>query len=372
MELKEKLTLILLVHDNTSMPKRWIKYASYIKLPYKILIADGGASNIFKDFIQQNSQKLNLDIEYFKYKHEKEFSDFYYKSNDILKKVKTQYVCMCSDDDFLLPTGVQKTIEFLDNHKEYSSARGEMLGIKFENNKNHKYIYGSDFKIFTSSQVSSSLNFEDLQIRLWHQLKNYQLTYYDIHRTDHLQFAYEKLTLKNPTAYILHEIVTSGFTVLKGKVFRGNYPYLIKDHGPTGITANEKKIKFYLDWLTKTKWGFEFNLIIESFIKYIKDNGYVIDKKYDLHFAHLKFLRKNLVSNFYKNDPLIIRVFIYLISRIEMIYNFKTLYQKIILVLRQKFSAIVVKEKIIIKNKKKAETNDDFNKLILFLKEKIN
>ena len=371
MKLENKLTLILLVHDNTSMPKRWVKYSSYIKIPYKIFIADGGATNDFKEFIQQNFQKLNLDIEYFKYNHEKNFQDFYNKSNDILKKVKTPYVCMCSDDDFILFEGFQKTIKFLDNHKEYSSARGEMMGIKF-NKKKHGYGHSQDFTIFHSSQIPSNLDSKNLQIRLWHQLKNYQPTYYDIHRTKYLQFAYKKLKLKNPTAYILHEIITSGFTVLKGKVFRGNYPYLIKEHGLTGITANENKIKFYLDWLTKTKWGFEYNLIIDSFIKYIKDKGHVIDKKYDLHSAHIKFLRKILISNLYKNDRLIIRLFIYLTTRIELICNFKTLYQKIVLILIQKISAIAVKERNTIKNKKKVQANDDFNKLILFLKKKTN
>ena len=95
MKLENKLTLILLVHDNTSMPKRWVKYSSYIEIPYKIFIADGGATNDFKEFIQQNFKKLNLDIEYFKYNHEKNFQDFYNKSNDILNECECVNRCSC-------------------------------------------------------------------------------------------------------------------------------------------------------------------------------------------------------------------------------------------------------------------------------------
>ena len=242
MNYHKHLTLILLVHDNIEFPKRWIEYSSFIKLPYKIFIADGGKSSLFNDYINQNLDKLNLDIEFFKYSHEKSFSDFYKKSNDILSKVKTAYVAICSDDDFILPLGLEKSIKFLEENKAYSSARGEMLGIFFQNYLNKDYTYGEDYEILNSAATSFSLEDRSCERRLLTHLEHYQITYYDIHRTKYLQFAYQKLLELNPTTYILAEIITSGFTVMQGKVYRNNFPFMIKDHGPSGITYNEKKV----------------------------------------------------------------------------------------------------------------------------------
>ena len=46
MNYQNNLTLILLVHDNTKFPERWIEYANFIKLPYKIYIGENTNSKI--------------------------------------------------------------------------------------------------------------------------------------------------------------------------------------------------------------------------------------------------------------------------------------------------------------------------------------
>ena len=368
MDYRKYLTLILLVHDNIDYPKRWIRYASFINLPYKIFIADGGKSSLFNDYINQNLNKLNLDIEFFKYNHEKNFNDYYKKSNDILSKVKTTYVAICSDDDFVLPLGIEKAIKFLEENKEYSSARGEMLGVFFQKYLNKENTYGEYYEILNSRKNSFSLDEKSCEIRLLAQLENYQLTYYDIHRTTFLQYAYEKLLKLNPTAYILAEIITSGFTVLQGKVYRNNFPFMIKDQGPSGITYNEKEITSTLDWLTKTRWGFEYNQIIHCFDEFIKEKkGNKINKK-KLHFAHIKFLRKNLIRNLYHKDIFFIKATMYVACRLYLILNLKFLFSKLNLIIKQKFNKIVIKKNKIIKNKSYVNSNKDLKNFVNFIK----
>ena len=367
----KKLTLILLVHDNIEFPKRWIEYASFINLPYKIFIADGGKTTLFNDYINQNLDKLNLDIEFFKYNHEKNFSDYYKKSNDILSKVKTTYVAICSDDDFVLPLGIEKTIKFLEENESYSSARGEMLGVFFQNYLNKDYTYGEDYEILNSATTSFSLEEKNCKKRLLTQLENYQPTYYDIHRTKYLQYAYKKLLELNPTAYILSEIITSGFTVLQGKVHRNNFPFMIKDHGPSGITYNEKKITSTLDWLTKTQWGLEYNQMIHSFIEFIKVKiGDTINENNNLHFAHIKFHRKSLIRNLYYKDTFLMKAIIYVVSRLDLIFNIRSLFSKFNLITKQKFNKMIVKKNFIIKNKSYVDTNKDLNNFVNFIKKK--
>lgn len=372
MNYHKHLTLILLVHDNIEFPKRWIEYASFINLPYKIFIADGGKTTLFNDYINQNLDKLNLDIEFFKYDHEKNFSDYYKKSNDILSKVKTTYVAICSDDDFVLPLGIEKTIKFLEENELYSSARGEMLGVFFQNYLNKDYTYGEDYKILNSAKNSFSLKEKSCQRRLLTHLEHYQPTYYDIHRTTYLQFAYKKLLELNPTSYILAEIITSGFTVMQGKVYRSNFPFMIKDHGPSGITYNEKKITSNLDWLTKTQWGFEYNQIIHSFEEFIKaKEGDTINKNNNLHFAHIKFQRNAIIRNLYHKDPFFIKATMYVASRLDLVFNVKLLLSKLNLIIKQKFYKIKVKKNLIVKNKSYVSSNNDFINFVNFIKKKI-
>ena len=199
-------------------------------------------------------------------------------------------------------------------------------------------------------------------------MSDYQPTYFDIHKTKHLQFAYKKLILLNPTSHILHEIITSGFTTLQGKVYRGSFPYLVRDHGPSGITHNEKKYLVYLDWLTKSNWGAEYYSMINSFNQYITESHQTIVRYQDLHFAHLKYLRKELINNLYLKESMIIKIIVYFMTRIEVILNVKVLFLKITKIYKKLFYKIVIKNNLIIKNKKIAKSNYDFIKLIDFIR----
>lgn len=373
MNYQNNLTLILLVHDNTKFPERWIEYANFIKLPYKIYIADGGKTNLFNQYINKNLINLNLDIDYIKYDHEKNFTDYYKKSYDILSKVKTPYVLICSDDDFVLPSGIDQALNFLNSNPDYSSARGEILGIKFYKYSNQEKTYGFDYEITThSSQVSTNLEHENIEERLFSHLKNFQITFFDIHKTKDLQFAYQKLLELNPEAYILHEFITSGFTVLKGKVYRGNFPYLIRDHGPSGTTYKEKKIITHLDWLTKTSWGTEYNSMINAFIYYINENEQISKNKYNLHKALIKFYRKRLIYDLYEDDSKLLLMLVHFIIKIEMFFNLNKLLSKTKKIFKNKFCKVIIKNNYIIKNKKTIRSNYDLKKIINFFKVNIS
>ena len=178
----------------------------------------------------------------------------------------------------------------------------------------------------------------------------------------------QKLLELNPEAYILHEFITSGFTVLKGKVYRGNFPYLIRDHGPSGTTYNEKKIITHLDWLTKTSWGTEYNSMINAFIYYINENEQISKNKYNLHRALIKFYRKRLIYDLYENDSKLLLMLVHFIIKIEMFFNLNKLLSKTKKIFKKKFCKVIIKNNYIIKNKKTIRSNYDLKKIINFLK----
>ena len=65
---------------------------------------------------------------------------------------------------------------------------------------------------------------------------------------------------------------------------------------------------------------------------------------------------------------MIIKIIVYFMTRIEVILNVKVLFLKITKIYKKLFYKIVIKNNLIIKNKKIAKSNYDFIKLIDFIR----
>jgi glycosyltransferase domain-containing protein len=65
----------------------------------------------------------NLQIEYRRY-NDLSFRDFYLKIQDALSSIKTPYVMMSDNDDFLFPSGIIASVDYLERSPGYVSAGG--------------------------------------------------------------------------------------------------------------------------------------------------------------------------------------------------------------------------------------------------------
>lgn len=92
----------------------------------------------------------------------------------IEKIVKTPYVVMCADDDFVIPATVNKIIDFLDAHPDYSSGQG--LYAFYDTST---ILYEAYPQLY-----SNSLSENDSKERVLHLGKNYYQFYYAVYRKD--------------------------------------------------------------------------------------------------------------------------------------------------------------------------------------------
>jgi glycosyltransferase domain-containing protein len=79
----------------------------------------------------ESSRELfpHLDIEYIRYPDDANYRLFFAKVHDALRRVRTPYVMLADNDDFLAPAGIQACMEFLDSRPDYICCAGGIAGF---------------------------------------------------------------------------------------------------------------------------------------------------------------------------------------------------------------------------------------------------
>ncbi len=189
----DKISLIIPTHNRHQYLTRVLDYYNGINL--KILVADSSQ----KEYPFKNK----YDIDYFHYPNYIPLK----KLADIIQKVKTPYVFICADDDFVIPGAVEKCIKFLDNNSDYSSAQG----IYF------KFRYGIKNIVFSTMYTSSlnlDLNENSVEKRLKTAMKNYIPMVYCVNRTENLK---DSFNLPSLSDFSMDELTLWIVSLINGK-----------------------------------------------------------------------------------------------------------------------------------------------------------
>ena len=237
-----------------------MNYANYISLPFKIFIADGGKDIEVEKKLKNLRNYPNLDYKYFKYPYDNTYSRYFNKLNNIIEKVSTSFVMLVDNDDFVVPGGITKSINFLENNPDYISCRGRIDGILIKPSSSKKDKEKYEFRY--PSEDSVKLNQSRALNRLKTHLSNYSPTFYDVHRAVNLNEAFLRLKEMDFSDLHLAELATSCISVTQGKIKRNNYPFLVRQLNPPGSSAAEenKKGNFFDRMFSKT-WSNDYNTL---------------------------------------------------------------------------------------------------------------
>ena len=191
MEMKNKdLTILLIIKGRDLYTLRWLYYANEIKLPYDIYIADGKPN---KKIIQILENKNNFP--HINYKHvlydDSSYKMFYQKIFNSLENINTKYVMFSDNDDFLMPKGINKNVEFLNLNKDYIGASG-IIGffqISNEKMKLEKSLLGTpNFAFYNEGAYKPrSINKKTILERIQMASELYNITYYSVFRTEKIK-----------------------------------------------------------------------------------------------------------------------------------------------------------------------------------------
>ncbi len=129
---------------------------------------------------------------------------------------KAKYVCFCADDDFIVPNGIKKAVEFLEKNPDYSATHGSYISF---------YVYKNLFGLikfwwrflYSPYSISSSSPLD----RLVSHLTNYNMVVWSVRRTDIVKKCYREFSKIKIDPYLLPvfgELLPDLLTVIYGKI----------------------------------------------------------------------------------------------------------------------------------------------------------
>jgi glycosyltransferase domain-containing protein len=128
--MEPRLTIVMPMKGRRLFTFRVLRHANEARLPYRFLIADGQVNEAVAQSLADSRKMFPaLDVEYVRYPDDTDFGRFFAKMSDALQRVRTPYVMLADNDDFLGFSGIERALDFLDNNEDYICARGHQVGF---------------------------------------------------------------------------------------------------------------------------------------------------------------------------------------------------------------------------------------------------
>ena len=266
----KKLTITLTLKGRDEFTYRWMDYMNNIACPYKILIADGGDNKFLEEHLRNHSNYPLINYEYIRYPFDETISHFFKKLENLISKVKTEYILQADNDDFFLLDRIPELIDFLKNNHDYISARGQLVNFEVFNKKgiSKAQVRGSRYEAsaILSESIDSDCPLQRVEKLCLGMAKNdYYSNWYSITKTKTLKKVWKNLiTLQNKETITI-EILAHIFLLIEGKIKVINKPFYLRQSntsvfGDTLIVNN----KFLEDCIINNSFE-NFSIAINKF-----------------------------------------------------------------------------------------------------------
>ncbi len=199
-DLKDELSVLLLVKGREEFTPRWLGFHSSVSLACAILVGDGAPDAQNEALVGDYQGRLN--VTYLQY-DDVDYHAFYRKMLDMVSRCQTPFVQLAANDDFILPTGAAKSVEFLTRNPDYVAASGAIYGFYVGDSglRPSRGPYGSEMYRLLPLHPALRLGAADAFDRIECLFQNYVPTWYSIQRRQPLQQALEALVeskIKDP------------------------------------------------------------------------------------------------------------------------------------------------------------------------------
>lgn len=260
------LTILLPVKDRVPFTHRWLAYAASADLPFRILIADGGSDDTVAPLVAE-SKAHGLDVEYVRYPFDRSYGDYYGKIANALSRVTTPFVVMADNDDFFIPHGLARAVEFLLAHDDHVACGGQSAlfwvaaaGQPAEADTR----YGDRVVWKCSSQFSSDVAVTAQQ-RLRERCRGANDVFYAVHRTELLRRHFEAVRDCNPHDLFLMEELVMFLTAIAGKTRQLDTLYIARQQDSPGSSAGAHQDRFgdWYDRMLLPTWSEDFTRFVD-------------------------------------------------------------------------------------------------------------
>jgi len=178
-----ELTIVIPTINRPQLLKRALDYWGVTD--YSVIVADGSES-AFSGDLPDNVRYIHDAI-----------SRPWERWHDALCQVKTPYVAVCGEDDFLSMNGVKQCLEFLNSNKDYVSAQGH--GVEFTVDGMDNIAVGA----FMEKRAGMHIDADTADERM-HQLfeEVYMFQMFSVYRTHMLQLVLASVKKQKNMTYV--------------------------------------------------------------------------------------------------------------------------------------------------------------------------
>lgn len=232
-----KLSVILTLKGREAFTPRWIDYHSCVGLPWRVIVGDGAPSEQTERLFLQAPR---LRATYLRYDDSDLFA-YYRKLRDVVAAAATPYVLLSDNDDFILPDGIARSVEFLDAHPDWVSCGGMILGVHVGNRRfsGSDCLYGGTLYSLRSIYPLQARAEDNAETRVCRLLREYVPTWYFVHRREALLKALGDVVERGISDVAIMELtVASELAALGRQKVDGSYAaYLRQMNSSQGAAA---------------------------------------------------------------------------------------------------------------------------------------
>lgn len=239
-----RLTILLPLKGRDLFTMRFLWHANEQKHPYKFVIADAEPNTSVKQAIENNTFS-NLDIVYRVYPPDNTFQNFYAKMASAADFVKTPYVIQVDNDDFIIPSGLEYCMDWLDMHEDYVACSGLILSMGFENMS--PSVIGNTFDFKSQSNKVCDINASLPLRRVIDGRVGETGYYYSVIRTNTFTKVVKAIESLSLTYLLFHEIFFELSLLSFGKVkINGSFCSYIRQLN-TSMSGHYKSLEHLLE-----------------------------------------------------------------------------------------------------------------------------
>jgi glycosyltransferase domain-containing protein len=262
------LTIIIPTMNRSDFLFRQLQYYADTKYKHWILIGDSSDARhveITKKTIRQFKGKLKIIY------HELPGLNDAECVRHLVPLISTPYAVFTADDDFLVPSGLEKCIQFLEKDNSYIAAHGIGVCFKLQDAGPYgKFVGCTPYKLPEAEPETASQ-------RLLDHFNNYAVTLFCVHRVKEWRGMY-------PTDGAIKdkrfesELLPCCLSIIQGKVKQLDCFYLVRqDHNRRYLLPNVK------NWVENPNWQSSYEIFRNRLAReLVKQDGIMLNEATDV------------------------------------------------------------------------------------------
>lgn len=258
------LTILLPLKDWDVFTRRWLSYAAAVNLKCRILIADGGTNPIDAQMIAEGRER-GLDLDYVRYPVDVDYQTYYTKLADAAARVSTPFVVMVDNDDFVIPGGLRRAVQFLRDHPAYVACGGQCAAFWLRGVEAAVKLHGHhvEWKYSSRSWDDGGATAEQ---RLRERSLGANDVFYSVHRTPLLHGYLSAVRDCNPRDLFLLAELVRVLTAIAGKTRQLETLCLARQQESPGSSggAHERVFGNWYERMLVPTWSEDFARFVDS------------------------------------------------------------------------------------------------------------